>query len=69
LRAAASHLTTSGLRYLGWWRQGAFDTGPTVGADLRLVNAGFSFDDAATHVNARTRGLTAVTQIPSGLPL
>ena len=48
-----------GLRYLGWWRQGAFDTGPTVAEVLRLVAAGFSFHDAATHVDARAKGLTA----------
>lgn len=48
-----------GLRYLGWWRQGSFDTGPTVAEVLRLVAAGFSFDDAAAHVDVRAKGLTA----------
>ena len=48
-----------GLRYLGWWRQGSFDTGPTVAEVLRLVAAGFSFADAAAHVDVRAKGLTA----------
>ena len=48
-----------GLRYLAWWREGSFDTGPTVDAALRLVAAGFSFHDAAGHVDVRTKGLTA----------
>ena len=48
-----------GLRYLGWWRQGSFDTGPTVAEVLRLVTAGFSFNDAASHVDVRAKGLTA----------
>lgn len=48
-----------GLRYLAWWRQGSFDTGPTVDAVLRLVDAGFSFHDAAAHVDVRAKSLTA----------
>jgi ADP-ribosylglycohydrolase len=48
-----------GSRYLGWWRQGSFDTGPIVSEVLRLVDAGFSFDDAAAHADVRAKGLTA----------
>lgn len=48
-----------GLRYLAWWREGSFDTGPTVDAALRLVAAGFSFQEAAGHVDVRAKGLTA----------
>ncbi|MBL8811701.1 MAG: ADP-ribosylglycohydrolase family protein [Planctomycetaceae bacterium] len=48
-----------GLRYLDWWRDGAFDTGPTAAAVLEMVDAGRSFDDAATVVDQRLGGKTA----------
>lgn len=48
-----------GSRYLAWWREGAFDTGPTTAAVLRLVASGRTFQEAAWQVDAETRGLTA----------
>ena len=47
------------LRYLDWWRTGAFDTGPTAAAVLEMVEAGHSFDDATTAVDRRLGGKTA----------
>jgi ADP-ribosylglycohydrolase len=34
-------------RYLAWWREGAFDTGPTGGRVLALAASGLSFDQAS----------------------
>lgn len=48
-----------GARYLHWWRNGAFDTGPTVAGVLRRVDAGMSFADAAAEVDHDSHGLTA----------
>lgn len=48
-----------GQRYLDWWRNGAFDTGPTAASVLELVDAGHTFDDAATVVDRRLGGKTA----------
>jgi ADP-ribosylglycohydrolase len=48
-----------GNRYLGWWREGAFDTGPTVDAVLSLVASGASFEEAALRVNGDAGGMTA----------
>jgi ADP-ribosyl-[dinitrogen reductase] hydrolase len=45
-------------RYLAWWRDGAFDTGPTTAAVLDLVDRGASFADAAATVHRSTRGRT-----------
>lgn len=48
-----------GRRYLDWWRNGAFDTGPTAAAVLELVDAGHTFDEAATIVDRSLNGKTA----------
>lgn len=34
-------------RYLAWWRDGAFDTGPTTARVLELVSSGKSFYEAS----------------------
>lgn len=66
LRVADSLLTCGtfdvrdvGQRYLDWWRNGAFDTGPTAASVLELVDTGHSFDDAAMIVDRRLGGKTA----------
>jgi len=48
-----------GARYIEWWRQGAFDTGPTAGRVLALGASGMTLEDAATQVDAEEGGLTA----------
>jgi ADP-ribosyl-[dinitrogen reductase] hydrolase len=48
-----------GRRYLNWWRNGAFDTGPVVAGVLRLVNGGVTFGDAAAQINQEMGGFTA----------
>ena len=46
-------------RYLAWWRQEGFDTGPTSDAVLQWVSSGQSFDTAARQVHEETNGYTA----------
>lgn len=46
-------------RYLGWWCDGAFDTGPVTGEVLRLACSGASFPQAADRVHAECGGMTA----------
>jgi ADP-ribosylglycohydrolase len=46
-------------RYLGWWRAGAFDTGPTTAQVLALVGAGVSPPVAVERVHEASGGLTA----------
>lgn len=48
-----------GRRYLEWWRDDAFDTGPTAAAVLSLVDSGMSFEEAARQVDQRANGMTA----------
>jgi len=48
-----------GDRYLSWWRNGAFDTGPITGRVLGLVAEGSTFDEAAAHVDLEMCGQTA----------
>jgi len=48
-----------GARYIEWWRQGAFDTGPTAGRVLELGASGMALDDASIQVDAMEGGLTA----------
>lgn len=45
-------------RYLEWWRDGAFDTGPTVARVLGLVDRGATFDQAAARADDDTGGMT-----------
>jgi ADP-ribosylglycohydrolase len=46
-------------RYLGWWRDGAFDTGPVSDRALALVAAGTPVQDAAAQVHREFGGKTA----------
>jgi ADP-ribosyl-[dinitrogen reductase] hydrolase len=46
-------------RYLGWWRAGAIDTGPTTAEVLSLVDAGVSNSEAVQWVHEASGGLTA----------
>jgi ADP-ribosylglycohydrolase len=46
-------------RYLGWWRTGAFDTGPTTAEVLSLINAGVPNFEAVQRVHEASGGLTA----------
>ena len=48
-----------GGRYLDWWREGAFDTGPTVAQVLSLVESGVPFEQASLRVHERLGGMTA----------
>jgi ADP-ribosylglycohydrolase len=66
LRVAESLLDCGGVdvadigkRYLDWWREGAFDTGPTVAEVLSLVDSGVTFEEASIQVDERAGGMTA----------
>jgi len=46
-------------RYLAWWREEGFDTGPTSDTVFQRVNSGRSFDKAARQLHEETNGYTA----------
>jgi ADP-ribosylglycohydrolase len=46
-------------RYLRWWREGAFDTGPVSGRALELMAAGMSSSAASAQVHRESGGKTA----------
>lgn len=46
-------------RYLHWWREGAFDTGPVSGRTLELVAAGMPVVEATVKVHRELGGKTA----------
>ena len=46
-------------RYLRWWREGAFDTGPVSGRALELLAAGMSASEASAQVHREFAGRTA----------
>jgi ADP-ribosylglycohydrolase len=46
-------------RYLHWWREGAFDTGPVSGRTLELVAAGMPVVEATAQVHREFGGKTA----------
>ena len=46
-------------RYLHWWREGAFDTGPVSGRALELMAAGMSPSEASAQVHREFGGKTA----------
>ena len=48
-----------GRRYLEWWHEGAFDTGPTVARVLSLVASGMSYGQASVRVDEERAGMTA----------
>lgn len=55
----AFNLDDIGSKYLDWWRDGAFDTGPTAARVFELVNSGKPFAEAASLVHDEFGGLTA----------
>src|ERR1700694_4833348 len=46
-------------RYLAWWREGAFDTGPVSDRALALMAAGMPAQDATAQVHREFGGKTA----------
>ncbi len=46
-------------RYLHWWREGAFDTGPVSGRALELLAAGVPAHEASAQVHREFGGRTA----------
>src|SRR5882724_5472111 len=46
-------------RYLDWWRDGGFDTGPVADDVFALVASGVAVEDAVRRVDAARGGLTA----------
>ena len=46
-------------RYLAWWREGAFDTGPVSARALALVAAGMPVQEATAQVHREFGGMTA----------
>jgi ADP-ribosylglycohydrolase len=46
-------------RYLAWWREGAFDTGPVTGRALELMAAGMPAPEATAQVHREFGGKTA----------
>jgi ADP-ribosylglycohydrolase len=46
-------------RYLNWWREGAFDTGPVSGRAFALMAAGMAVTDATAQVHREFGGKTA----------
>jgi ADP-ribosyl-[dinitrogen reductase] hydrolase len=46
-------------RYLRWWREGAFDTGPVSGRALEVMAAGMSPSEASAQVHREFGGKTA----------
>jgi ADP-ribosylglycohydrolase len=46
-------------RYLRWWREGAFDTGPVSGRALERMAAGMSPSEASAQVHQEFGGRTA----------
>jgi hypothetical protein len=49
-------------RYLRWWREGAFETGPVSGRALELLAAAMSPSEASAQVHREFGGRTAGTQ-------
>ena len=46
-------------RYLEWWRDGAFDTGPTAATVFGLIEAGMEPAEAVERVHDQSGGMTA----------
>jgi ADP-ribosyl-[dinitrogen reductase] hydrolase len=59
LHCHAFDLDDIGSRYLDWWRDGAFDTGPTAARIFSLVASGNTFSEATSLVHDKFGGLTA----------
>lgn len=48
-----------GLRYLHWWKEDGYDSGPIAANVFRLVNSGEIFEDAAAIIDEYSDGMTA----------
>lgn len=48
-----------GKRYLAWWHQSGFDTGPTAAGVFQLVEKGKSYREAAELMHHQLEGMTA----------
>jgi ADP-ribosyl-[dinitrogen reductase] hydrolase len=66
IRVAESLVAQNGLdladisdRYLTWWLEGAFDTGPVTEKVLELVHLGLPFEEASHAVHEELGGFTA----------
>jgi ADP-ribosyl-[dinitrogen reductase] hydrolase len=46
-------------RYLAWWRDGAFDTGPTTATVLSLIDGGMDASEAVKLAHEHAGGMTA----------
>lgn len=46
-------------RYLNWWRQDGYDSGPTANHVFELVDSGLSFEEAVLRVHNESGGMTA----------
>ena len=46
-------------RYLAWWRNGAFDTGPTTAAVLRFIDRGMNRIEAVERAHVQAGGKSA----------
>jgi ADP-ribosyl-[dinitrogen reductase] hydrolase len=46
-------------RYLAWWREGAFDTGPTTATVLSLIEGGMKSIEAVKLAHEKAGGMTA----------
>jgi len=46
-------------RYIDWWQEGAFDTGPTAARVFELIVSGISCKEATVQVHKEFRGMTA----------
>ena len=53
------NLEDVGKRYLTWWHNGGFDTGPTAANVFDAVSSGLTFEEAPERVHGAFRGLTA----------
>ncbi len=52
-------VTDIGMRYLSWWHEGAFDTGPIVARVLSLVASGLPYEQASVRADEEAGGMTA----------
>src|SRR5258706_9019392 len=46
-------------RYLAWWREEGFDTGPVSASVFRLIASGVPWEEAAARAHAESDGFTA----------
>jgi len=48
-----------GFRYLQWWKNDGYDSGPTVAEVFNLVSTGKEYQDAVETVHRKSEGMTA----------